>query len=74
MAVERELEWLELDRLELELEWLELDRLELEQDPRAHEKVRCLRLFFVFLFVLFEEGLRSFLLPLSLLHCILAAA
>ncbi len=27
---------------------LELDRLELEQDPRAHEKVRCLRFFFSF--------------------------
>ncbi len=26
----------------------ELDRLELEQDPRAHEKVRCLLFFFVF--------------------------
>ncbi len=38
MAVERELERLEL----------ELDRVELEQDPRAHEKVRCLRFFFVF--------------------------
>jgi hypothetical protein len=33
----------ELERLELEL-----DRLELEQDPRAHEKVRCLRFFFCF--------------------------
>jgi hypothetical protein len=38
VAVERELE-----RLELELDWLELER-----DPRAHEKVRCLRFFFVF--------------------------
>ncbi len=34
--------------VEPELEWLELDRLELERDPRAHEKVRCLRFFFVF--------------------------
>ncbi len=42
MAVERELERLEL----------ELDRLELERDPRAHEKVRCLR-FFLFFFVFF---------------------
>jgi hypothetical protein len=33
----------ELERLELEL-----DRLELERDPRAHEKVRCLRFCFVF--------------------------
>ncbi len=50
MAVERELEW-----LELELDWLEL-----EWDPRAHEKVRCLCFFFfVFLFVLFEEGLSN---------------
>jgi hypothetical protein len=40
VVVERELE-----RLELELE---LDRLELERHPRAHEKVRCLRVFFVF--------------------------
>jgi hypothetical protein len=39
VAVERELE-----RLELELDWLEL-----MWDPRAHEKVKCLR----FLFVLF---------------------
>ncbi len=38
VAMERELE-----RLELELEWLEL-----EWDPRAHEKVRCLRFFFLF--------------------------
>jgi hypothetical protein len=38
VAVERELERLEL----------ELDRLELERDPRAHEKVRCLRFFFIF--------------------------
>jgi hypothetical protein len=60
--------------VEQELERLELERLELERDPRAHEKVRCLRFFFVFLFVLFEEGLRSLLLPLSLLHCSLAAA
>ncbi len=37
MAVERELERLEL----------QLDQLELERDPRAHEKVRCLRFFFV---------------------------
>jgi len=36
-----------------------LDRLELEQDPRAHEKVRCLRFF---LFFLFEEGLKNLLL------------
>ncbi len=43
----------------------ELERLELEQDPRAHEKVRCLRFFLVFLFVLFEEGLRSLLLFLQ---------
>jgi len=42
--------------------------LELERDPRAHKNVRCLHFFFVFLFVLFEEGLRSLLLPLSLLH------
>ncbi len=48
MAVERELEW-------MELEW----------DPRAHERVRCLRLFYVFLFVLFQEGLRSLLLFLQ---------
>jgi hypothetical protein len=47
MAVERELERLEL----------ELDRLELEQDLRAHKKVRCLRFFLFFLFVLFEEDL-----------------
>jgi hypothetical protein len=52
---------------------LELDRQELERDPRAHKKVRCLHFFLFFLFVLFEEGLRSFLLPLSLLHCSLAA-
>ncbi len=45
MAVERELERLEL----------ELDQLELERDPHAHEKVRCLHFF------LFEEGLRSLL-------------
>jgi hypothetical protein len=38
VAVERELERLELA----------LDRLELERDPHAHEKVRCLRFFFVF--------------------------
>ncbi len=31
---------------------LELDRLELERDSHAHEKVRCLRFFFVF-FVFF---------------------
>ncbi len=63
MAVERELERLELD-------WLELER-----DSHAHEKVRCLRFFLVFLFFLFEEGLRSFLLlPLSLLHYSLAVA
>ncbi len=55
VAVERELEQLEL----------ELNRLELEQDPRAHEKVRCLRFFLFFLFVLFEEGLRSLLLFLQ---------
>ncbi len=55
MAVERELERLEL----------ELDRLELERDPRAHEKVRCLRFFFVFFVFLFEEGLRSLLLFLQ---------
>ncbi len=62
----------------------ELERLELERDPRAHEKVRCLRFYFIF-FVCFvwrrleksffaaaaaaeEEGL-LLLLPLSLLHC-----
>ncbi len=59
-------EW-ELERLELEL-----DRLELERDPHAHEKVRCLRFFFFFLF---EEGLKSLLLlPLFLLHCSLVVA
>ncbi len=63
MAVERELERLDLD----------LDQLELERDPHAHEKVRCLRFFLFFLFFLFEEGLTSLLLlPLSLLHCSLA--
>jgi len=50
----------------VELEWLELER-----SPRAHKKVRCLFYFLFFLFVLFEEGLRSLLLflSLSLLHC-----
>ncbi len=33
--------------VERELERLELDRLELERDPHAHEKVRCLRFFFI---------------------------
>jgi hypothetical protein len=55
MAVKRELE-----RLKLELDWLEL-----EQDPRTHEKVRCLRFFLIFLFFLFEEGLKSLLLFLQ---------
>ncbi len=34
--------------VERELERLELDQLELERDPRTHEKVRCLRFFFIF--------------------------
>jgi hypothetical protein len=53
--VERKLEWLEL----------ELERLELERDPCAHKKVRCLHFFLFFLFVLFEEGLRSLFLFLQ---------
>ncbi len=34
--------------VERKLERLELDRLELERDPCAHKKVRCLCFFFVF--------------------------
>ncbi len=33
--------------MERELERLELEWLELERDPRTYEKVRCLRFFFV---------------------------
>jgi hypothetical protein len=40
--------------------------------PTCPRKGKMLTFFFVFLFFLFEEGLRSFLLPLSLLHYSLA--